>query len=159
MRYEWLALSVAGVGGVALAVIGSAGSGWARLSTALELLYPHFPGAAPPGTPWTVMVARVILPLIALYATVRFLVSFYSTRIRLARLRRARGHAVVYGLSAAGLRAARTLAAPHKRVIAVEHDAARSEVHEAVGAGVTVLAARTTPTALLRAANVTGASQ
>ena len=85
MRYEWLALSLAGVGGVALAVIGGAGSGWARLSNALELLYPHFPGAAAPGTSWEVMVARVILPLIALYATVRFLVSFYSTRIRLAR--------------------------------------------------------------------------
>ena len=152
-------LSVAGLAGVVLAVVGGAGSGWARLSNALELLYPHFPGAAPPGTSWMLMVARVLLPLIALYATVRFLVSFYSTRIRLARLRRARGHAVVYGLSAAGLRAARTLAASHKRVIAVEREVARSEVQSALDAGVTVLAARTTPATLLRAANVASASQ
>ena len=127
-RYEWLALSILTIAGIVLGAIGSRGSAWGRVSDSLELLYPHFPGAARPDTPWELMVARVLLPLIAAYATVRFVFSFYSTRLRLFALRHRTGHAVVYGLSAAGLRAGLTLVGAGHRVVAVEQEIGRAHV-------------------------------
>ena len=122
LRYEWMIVSALVVAGLGLGFAGARGSSWGRMNDSLELLYPHFPGAADAGTPWTMMVARFLLPLLALYATVRFVVSFYSQRVRLMRLRRLRGHTVVFGLTDAGLRAALTSARDGGRVVAVDSD-------------------------------------
>jgi len=81
-----MALTLMVAAGLALALWGGKGSAWARTSDGLELLYPHFPPAAEPGTSWQMMIARVLLPVVALYATLRFVVSFYTQRLRLFRL-------------------------------------------------------------------------
>src|SRR6476661_8671242 len=99
MTYEWVALTLVVVTGLALALWGGRGSFWARTSDGLELIYPHFPPAAEPGTSSQMMIARVLLPVVALYATLRFVVSFYTQRLRLLRLRRLAGHSVVCGLT------------------------------------------------------------
>jgi hypothetical protein len=138
-RYEWMALTVMVAAGLALALWGGKGSAWARTSDGLELLYPHFPPAAEPGTSWQMMTARVLLPVVALYATLRFVVSFYTQRLRLFRLRRLAGHSVVCGLSEAGRRAALALAEAGRQVVVVDEDGLGRPAAEAVAAGASVL--------------------
>jgi hypothetical protein len=137
--HEWELLSLVALAGVMLAVAGATGGAWQRVSVALELLYPHFPGPAAPGTAWPLLVARFLLPLVATYATLRFLTSFYAQRLWRLRVRRLRGHAVVYGLSDAGLRAVRTFARERRRVVAIRGDATNAPIDEALAAGATVL--------------------
>jgi hypothetical protein len=137
-----------------LAVWGSAGSVWGRTSDGLELLYPHFPPAATAGTAWQMMVARVLLPMVALYATVRFVVSFYSQRVRLLRLRRLDGHAVVCGLYDPGLRAALTMAAGGAQVVAIDEDGLGQATAAALESGITVLVADPSRPGVLAAAAV-----
>src|SRR5260221_7289388 len=153
-RYEWVVVTAVVASGMLLAVWGSAGSAWGRTSDGLELLYPHFPPAAAAGTAWQMMVARVLLPLVALYATVRFVVSFYSQRVRLLRLRRLDGHAVVCGLSDPGVRAALTMAAGGAQVVAIDGDGLSQATAAAIESGITVLVADPSRPGVLAAAAV-----
>jgi len=158
-RYEWVGVTSLVVGGLLLAVWGSSGSAWGRTSDGLELLYPHFPPAAAPGTSWQMMVARVLLPLVALYATVRFVVSFYSQRVRLLRLRRLDGHSVVCGLSDPGVRAALTMAAGGAQVVAIDGDGLSQATAAALESGITVLVADPSRPGVLAAAAVQRAAR
>ncbi len=151
-KYEWVALTGVVVLGMGLAVWGGAGSAWARTSDGLELLYPHFPPAASAGTSSQMMVARVLLPLVALYATVRFVVSFYAQRLRLFRLRRLDGHSVVCGLSESGRRAALTMCRDGAQVVVVDEDSLSRSAASVIAAGARILVADPTSAAVLEAA-------
>lgn len=154
MTYEWVALTLVVVTGLALALWGGRGSFWARTSDGLELIYPHFPPAAEPGTSWQMMIARVLLPVVALYATLRFVVSFYTQRLRLLRLRRLAGHSVVCGLTDAGRRATLTLARGDAQVVAIDEDGLGRPAAEAVAAGASVVVADPASPGVLEAAAV-----
>lgn len=100
------------------------------------------------------MTARVLLPVVALYATLRFVVSFYTQRLRLLRLRRLDGHSVVCGLSEAGRRAALALAEAGRQVVVVDEDGLGRPAAEAVTAGASVLVGDPMSTGVLDAAAV-----
>lgn len=70
--------------------------------------------------PWELQIARFSAPSVALYTLVEFAAAIFATRIHRTRLRRARGHTVVYGSARAAKVLADRLRANGSRVIVVE---------------------------------------
>jgi voltage-gated potassium channel Kch len=79
-------------------------------------------GAPPEPMPWTLEVARFLLPLVAAYSVLTaFLVIFWD-RAQQLRLPFWRGHTVVVGLGDKGTAFARSVRAGGARVVAIERD-------------------------------------
>jgi len=70
--------------------------------------------------PWELQIARFSAPCVALYTIAEIGVALFATRVQRVRLRRARGHVVVYGSTRAARVLATRLRSTGKRVIVAE---------------------------------------
>ena len=80
-------------------------------------------GATPPPTPWQLDVARVLAPLVAVYAAVGAVLALFRDQLQRLRLRLfARDHVVVAGLGAKGFQLARAFRESGLGVVVIERD-------------------------------------
>ena len=115
-------------------------------------------GSAPPPTPWTLEVARLLAPAVTLYSAAVALAAVFREEIGRARLRTYRGHAVVCGLGDRGLLLARSFRAAGVRVAAVERDRDSPGVGAARAAGAVVVVGDASDPEVLRQARLPRAS-
>ncbi len=107
----------------------------------LQLITLHFPTSFDGAIPWKLQVARLLLPLVAVFATFHILVGGVTRPLRLALLPRARGHVVLIGDQQVSDQALKALVEQRRQVAAVApaFDNARRETLE--GLGLTVVEA------------------
>jgi len=120
----------------------------------LQLITLHFPTEFKGDIPWQLQVARLLVPLIAVFATFHILIGGVTRPLRLALLPHTRDHVVLIGDSQFSQAALTDLAAGERQVVAVagNFDAARRETLE--GLGLTVLEADPRQPATFNALNL-----
>jgi hypothetical protein len=109
-------------------------------------------GSIPPPIPWTLEVARLLAPLVALSAAVTALALVLSDQMAAVRLRRMKDHVVVCGLGRKGALLVRGFRARGTPVVAIEHDETEGAIRECREAGAVVLVGDATDEAILRRA-------
>ena len=135
-RYQWLLLSLLGLVGVVFGYVG-----YATLyhharppASPVDLLYLIVQLAwfnsysGPGGLPWTLEVARFLVPAVVLFAAVRGLLVLFYEQVEELRVGRFRGHTIVCGLGRKGLFIARQLCEQGEDVVVVERDRAHRDV-------------------------------
>jgi hypothetical protein len=115
-------------------------------------------GSAPPPTPWTLEIARLLAPAVTLYSAAVALGVVFREEVGRARLRTYRGHAVICGLGDRGLLLARSFRKAGMRVAAVELDRDAPGVGAARAAGAVVVVGDASDPDVLRRARVSLAS-
>ena len=162
--WEWPAIGALTVVGVALGYVGFLEyfkdapawhrHPWEMLYRTIQLLPLQFGWFDKP-LHWTLQVARLLLPALAVYAAVKGLAALYFDQLQVLRVRLfARGHTIICGLGQKGLLLARRLRALGMRVVVIEQDEENDLIRVAREAGCIVLVGDATEPYMLRRAGV-----
>lgn len=92
----------------------------------------------PTHVPWTLTVARFLLPAVVLYAAIRGGLVLFDRQLQAWHAWRMRGHTIVCGLGTTGLFIVRRLCERHERVVVLEADASHGHIPLARDAGAVV---------------------
>jgi hypothetical protein len=104
---------------------------------------------------WTLQLARLLIPAVAVYAAVKGLAALYFDQLQTLRVRLfARGHTIICGLGQKGLLLARRLRARGERVVIIERDEENDLIRAAHDAGSVVLLGDAAEPYMLRRAGV-----
>ena len=154
----WIALTTLAVISflVAFFLFGPSSPGWVSFQNALALFPSGLPShSASDGRHPAMVVAKYGAALVSLFmATFKVLRAVFADGINDLRARTRRGHAVVCGLGATGLRSTQALLADRYRVTCLESDPQSAGVQEARASGALVLRRDFTSVASLEAAGV-----
>ena len=144
-QLRWVFLGLAGATGIVLGFIG-----WLEVLDAqsvgdvadagyrtVSLL--GFAGAPPPPLPWTLGLARFILPIVAGWSALVALTIIFRDRFQQLGLPFRRGHVVVVGLGDKGLAFARSSRSKGHRVVAIERNPASSGIKAAREMGAVII--------------------
>jgi hypothetical protein len=160
--WEWPVVGVLTVVGLALGYIGMwlffrDAPAWNRhpweiLYRTIQLLALQFGWFDKP-LHWTLQVARLLVPALAVYAAVKGLAALYFEQLQTLRVRLfARGHTIICGLGQKGLLLARRLRERGEQVVVIEQDEENDLIRAARNAGcVVLLGDATEPYVLARA--------
>ena len=112
-------------------------------------------GAVPPPVPWPLEVARVLAPLVTVYAAVGAVLTLFRDQLRLLRFRLgAADHVVVAGLGERGLQLARAFRAEGRRVVVLDRDSRNPRAQSCRERGIPVLTGDAADPRLLERARV-----
>ncbi len=153
----WLAGLILGYIGFARysAAVGDHAGFWGHLYRDLQLIVLQSGDVAVPGgLPWTLNLARFLVPAVAGYAAIQALLAVFREQWHLVGLRRVKDHAVVCGLGERGLRLARNFLDRGYLVVAVDNDEENPLVEQCRAAGALVLVGDAKDANLLRRARV-----
>ncbi len=137
-RHQWLILGVIGLTGVVLGYVGYAAF-YHRLDppvhpSPVDLLYMIIQLAwfnsynGPGGLPWTLEVARFLVPAVVLFAAVKGILAIFYEQAESLRVRRFHGHAIVCGLGRKGLFITRQLREQGERVVVIERERSHRDI-------------------------------
>ena len=162
--WEWPVVGLVFLAGVVFGCIGfrqyyAAVGGWQRSTLdfiyyTLQLTALEF-NAFEQAVPWTLQVARFLLPAVAVYTGFKALLALFARQARESGVRLfSSGHTIICGLSQRGLALARKLRARGDRVVLVEKDDENPLIDTARDEGLTVLSGDATSETVLRRARV-----
>ncbi|MCX6842191.1 MAG: NAD-binding protein [candidate division WOR-3 bacterium] len=127
---------------------------WEILYRTLQLLALNFTWFDKP-LHWTLQFARLILPALAVYASIRALAALYYGQVRILFVQFfARDHIVICGLGRKGLQLTRRLRERGDRVVVIEQNAENTLIGAARNVGAAVLIGDATEPYMLRQAAV-----
>ena len=123
-----------------------------------QLVTLQFPADLYDSIPWQLQVARLLVPLVAILATINVLVGAITRPIRLALMPYVKGHVVLCGTAQLNEAALHTLAERGRRIVTVApvSDPARCESLDALG--ITLVEADPFQSVTFRALNIAEAS-
>jgi voltage-gated potassium channel Kch len=107
---------------------------------------------------WTLQVARLLMPALAVYAAVKGLAALYVEQLQTLRVRLfAHGHTIICGLGQKGLLLARRLRERGERVVVIEQNEENDLIRAARNAGCVVLLGDATESYVLARAGISRA--
>lgn len=135
------------------AAVGDHAGFWGHLYRDLQLIVLQS-GDVPGPLPWTLNVARFLVPAVAGYTAIQALLAVFREQWRLVGLRMVHDHAVVCGLGERGLRLCRNFLERGYRVVAVDNDDGNPLIDQCRASGALVLVGDAKDANLLRRAGV-----
>lgn len=125
-EFEWIVVAGAAAAALAFGFVGfgeqpGSLSPVDRLYRSLQLFALEYDSASEPEG-WTLQVARLLAPAVAVYAAARALAAVFRVQLQLLRIRSWRGHVVVCGLGRKGWLIGRSFKDEGYRVVAIERD-------------------------------------
>lgn len=165
--WEWLVIGVAALVGLVLGYIGTwlyfrDAPAWHRhpwevFYRTIQLLPLQFGWFDKP-LHWTLQVARLLLPALAVYAAFKGLAALYVEQLQALNVRLfARNHTIICGLGQKGLLLARRLREQGRRVVVIELDAENDLIRPARAIGCVVLVGDATEPYMLNKAVISRA--
>jgi TrkA family protein/RyR domain-containing protein len=157
---QWIAIGIGALAALVLGILGveryldDTGESHSAADTVYRALalFGFEGGALGPALPWQLEVARILAPLVAVYAAVSAVATLLREQLQLARLRTMSKHVVVCGLGARGLLVAKGFHSRGDRVVAIEEDEDAAGIGECREEGIAVLLGDATDRAMLRKA-------
>ena len=151
----WIALTALALTSFFIAVLFGPNRFWVNVQNAFALFPSGLPShSATDSKDHAMVVARYGAALVSLFLTFKVLRAVFADGFNDLRARTRRGHAVVCGLGATGLRSTRALLADRYRVTCLESDPQSAAAAEARASGALVLRRDFTSVASLEAAGV-----
>ena len=123
-----------------------------------QLVTLQFPTNLDTGIPWQLEVARLLVPVVALIATINVLVGAITRPMRLALMPYAKGHVVLCGAAQLNEAALNTLADRGRRIVAVARAFAPARCEALEALGITIIEADPFQSETFRALNIAEAS-
>jgi hypothetical protein len=157
---QWIAIGIAALAALGLGIWGveryldGTGESHSAADTVYRALalFGFEGGALGPALPWQLEVARILAPLVAVYAAVSAVATLLREQLQLARLRLMRNHVLICGLGARGLLLAKGFHSRGDRVVAIEEDEDAAGIGECREEGIAVLIGDATDRTMLRKA-------
>jgi voltage-gated potassium channel Kch len=159
---QWIAIGVAAAAALVLGyvgfdehfdAVGESRSFGDTLYLTLQLFALESGDVGPP-LPWELEVARVLAPLVAVYAAVSAVAALLREQLELLHMRFMSNHVVVCGLGGRGVALARGFNARGDRVVGIDRDRGARGIGECREEGVRVLIGDVTDRTVLRKARV-----
>ena len=144
-QLRWTVLAAVGAAGLVLGFIGwsqriHAESPAAFLDAGYRTLaLLGFSGAPGPDLPWTLGLARFIVPIVAGWSAIAAVVIIFRDRVQLLGLPFRRGHVVVIGLGDKGVAFTRSARDRRQRVVVIESDPGSTGIKAARELGAAVI--------------------
>lgn len=108
----------------------------------------------PSGVPWLLRLARVIVPLVVLFAAVKGLLALFYWRVQKIKAGRSRRHTIVCGLGRKGMFIARRLRELGEPVVIIERDPLHRDLAAAQDTGAVVITGDATQSSVLRTVGI-----
>ena len=148
-RYQGPAQTIAGAVALGLGLWGwsikeppTELAGWFNnVFRTLQLITLQFPTNLETGIPWQLQIARLLLPLVAVFATFNVLVGAITRPVRLALMPYIEGHVVVCGAEQLTEAALKTLAGRGQRIVTVAPTVNPTRREALEGLGLTIIEA------------------
>lgn len=132
--------------------IGESHSGWFIFYETLSL-FVFESGGVPGSLPWTLEVARLLAPVVAVFTVITVVAAIFYEQLQRARMRFVKDHVIICGLGRKGLILAKEFRGKHT-VVVIEHDEENPSLEQCKSPGIIVITGSATDSLMLNRAKV-----